>query len=163
MATPIGLSSPQMEKMKLQRLEREAKTKKVGAWGAQVGRLTARAPKQPPTTGPDSFNAFFHPERVAVAPNESSSAANSNPSWPFPRPTIVPTVAPVRAPVPPTTNKLDANNATAEQLVALPGIGTVLAGRILAARPFKSADDLRNVKGIGPKKYEEIRPFFDAP
>jgi competence protein ComEA len=42
----------------------------------------------------------------------------------------------------------------------LPGIGPVLAGRIIAARPFKSADDLRKVKGIGDKRYEKLRPFF---
>ena len=42
-----------------------------------------------------------------------------------------------------------------------PALDRVLAARIVAARPFKSADDLRRVKGIGAKKYERIRPFFD--
>ncbi len=163
MATPVGLSSPQMEKLKLQRLEREAKVAKVGGWGAQAGRLAARAPKQPSKTGPDSFNAFFHPERVAAQRTGSVSSSSPDPSWPFPRPTIAPTPAPMRATPPPTTNKLDVNTATFEQLLALPGIGPVLAGRIISARPFKSADDLRTVKGIGPKKYEEIRPFLGAP
>ena len=40
------------------------------------------------------------------------------------------------------------------------GSGPELASRIMAARPFATADDLRRVKGIGPKKYEKIRPFF---
>jgi DNA uptake protein ComE-like DNA-binding protein len=35
-----------------------------------------------------------------------------------------------------------------------------MAARIIAARPFKSADDLKNVSGIGDKKYETIRPYF---
>ncbi len=159
-ATPVGLSSPQMERQKLQRLEREAKAEKVGAWGAPVGRLTARAPKQPSRTGPDSFDAFFHPERVAAQAKGSANSPTPDPSWPFPRPTIA--RAQTTAPSP-AANKLDANTASSEQLLALPGIGPVLAGRIMAARPFTSADDLRSVKGIGPKKYEEIRPFFDAP
>lgn len=40
------------------------------------------------------------------------------------------------------------------------GIGPILAQRIIDARPFKSADDLRNVNGIGPKTYEKIRASF---
>jgi competence ComEA-like helix-hairpin-helix protein len=58
------------------------------------------------------------------------------------------------------TNKLDVNTATKEQLEDLPGVGPVLADQIIAARPFKSADDLRDVKGIGEKRYEKLRPFF---
>ena len=38
----------------------------------------------------------------------------------------------------------------------------IIAERIIAARPFKSADDLQRVKGIGAgKRYEKIRPFFN--
>jgi competence protein ComEA len=53
------------------------------------------------------------------------------------------------------------NAATESELDHLPGIGAVLAARIIAARPFKSADDLRHVKGIGEKTYEKIRPHFN--
>jgi DNA uptake protein ComE-like DNA-binding protein len=36
-----------------------------------------------------------------------------------------------------------------------------MAARIIAARPFKSADDLKKVSGIGDKKYAQIRPYFE--
>jgi type II secretory pathway component PulK len=36
----------------------------------------------------------------------------------------------------------------------------VMAARIIAARPFRSADDLKKVNGIGDKKYETIRPYL---
>ena len=56
--------------------------------------------------------------------------------------------------------KLDVNTAAEKQLRDLPGIGPVLAQRIIAARPFRSADDLKKVNGIGDKKYDQIRPYF---
>ncbi len=59
--------------------------------------------------------------------------------------------------------QLDLNTATREQLEALPHIGPVLAGRILAERErlgiFKSVDDLLQVKGIGAKSLAQIRPL----
>jgi competence protein ComEA len=57
---------------------------------------------------------------------------------------------------------LDVNAATADELQRLPGIGPVLAARIIAERerrPFASDDDLRRVSGIGPKTLEKLRPF----
>ena len=58
---------------------------------------------------------------------------------------------------------LDLNQATAADLEALPGIGPVIAQRIIAFRqahgPFKKIDDLENVSGIGPKKLEKIKPY----
>ena len=163
-AMPVGLSSPRMEEQKLQRLERAAKVEKVGGWGGSSGRLTARAPKQPSKTGVDSFDAFFHPERVAATAELSKIAPTPDPNWPFPaRATPAPRVVnlpPASAP-PATNGKLDVNTVSKEELIALPGIGPVKAASIMAARPFKSADDLRNVKGIGSgKTYEKIRPFF---
>jgi len=60
----------------------------------------------------------------------------------------------------PPLGKIDINTATEEELKTIPGIGPVMAARIIAARPFKSADDLKNVSGIGDKKYAEMRPYF---
>jgi competence ComEA-like helix-hairpin-helix protein len=59
------------------------------------------------------------------------------------------------------THKLDINTATENELKTIPGVGPATAQNIIAARPFKSADDLRNVKDIGDKKYEKIRPYFN--
>lgn len=59
-----------------------------------------------------------------------------------------------------STAPVDLNSATEAQLEALPGIGPVLAGRILAYgqahNGFTSVEQLRNVTGIGPSHYAEI-------
>jgi len=59
---------------------------------------------------------------------------------------------------------MDLNRAGAADLEALPGIGPVLAGRIIAYReahgPFKTIDDLQQVSGIGPKKLAQVRPYL---
>jgi len=56
------------------------------------------------------------------------------------------------------------NSATRSQLMELPGIGPALAGRILRYRQqrgkFQKVSDLLNVKGIGPKKLEKLKPFL---
>jgi len=152
-ATPVGLNSPEREWHKLQRLEREAKQQKVGAWGANDGRLTARPSTQPPKSGPDSFDAFFRPERLA-APGEAEQIL-------APSAAAAPSLSTVPAPASGSAGALlDPNTATSAELLAIKGIGPVLAGRIIAARPFVNADHLRKVAGIGPKKYEKIRPHF---
>jgi len=56
--------------------------------------------------------------------------------------------------------KLDINTATEKELRLIPSIGPVMAARIITARPFRSADDLKKVNGIGDKKYAEVRPYF---
>lgn len=61
----------------------------------------------------------------------------------------------------PLGKKLDVNTASIAALEALPGIGLVLAQRIIAARPFRSANDLRQVQGISQKRYAALRPFFE--
>ncbi len=57
---------------------------------------------------------------------------------------------------------VDLNQAGLAELDALPGIGPVLAGRILQHRsahgPFREPEDLLAVPGIGPRLYERLRP-----
>ena len=57
--------------------------------------------------------------------------------------------------------KLDLNRATEQDFEALPGIGPVLAERIVEYRhtrgAFRDVEQLRRVKGIGKKKFERIR------
>jgi len=56
---------------------------------------------------------------------------------------------------------IDINRADREALIALPGIGPVLADRIIAYReehgPFKSVDDLIAVSGIGERNINIFR------
>lgn len=56
--------------------------------------------------------------------------------------------------------KIDINQASAKELVKLPGVGPALAKRIIQARkvkPFAHAKELiARVKGIGPAKYKKI-------
>ena len=56
---------------------------------------------------------------------------------------------------------LDLNRAAAEELEALPSIGAVLAKRVITYRKsvggFQTVDELRNVKGIGSKKFDRIK------
>ena len=45
---------------------------------------------------------------------------------------------------------------TAVQYAAVPGIGPVLSGRLVAAQPFSSTAELQAVKGIGPVRADAI-------
>ncbi len=54
----------------------------------------------------------------------------------------------------------DLNTATQEDLESIPGIGSVIASRIISGRPYKTLEDLLKVKGMGKKKLKKIRSFF---
>jgi len=61
----------------------------------------------------------------------------------------------------PPASALDLNRSTAIELTRLPGIGAVLARRIVDAReadgPFSSVDELRRVPGVSARRLERVR------
>lgn len=63
----------------------------------------------------------------------------------------------------PVTFPLDLNSARVEDLMELPDIGEKLARRLVEYRrshgAFRSVEDLRNVRGIGEKRMERLRPL----
>ncbi|HEX5104669.1 MAG TPA: helix-hairpin-helix domain-containing protein [Pirellulaceae bacterium] len=60
--------------------------------------------------------------------------------------------------------KIDINRADWPELCLMPGVGEVLAQRIVADReengPFLELDDLRRVRGIGPLTLEGMKPYL---
>ncbi len=56
-------------------------------------------------------------------------------------------------------DKVDINAASKAQLTTLSGVGDALADRIIEYRkdqgPFKSPEDIQNVKGIGPSIFNK--------
>lgn len=60
-----------------------------------------------------------------------------------------------------TLGKVNLNTGLREELLTLPGVGEVMADRIIAYREeiglFTCVEDLLNVKGIGEKMLEKLR------
>jgi len=134
-AVPPGLKSVREELAKLQQLENQARQEKIGAWGINTSQL---GPPQPlPTI------ALSTPRPGASKPPSGTPKSNRSHGK-------------EKTPL----GKIDINTATEKELTTVPGIGHVIAARIIAARPFGSADDLKRVSGIGDKKYEQTRPYF---
>ena len=155
--TPPGLKSLRIELNKLEQYENEARQGRVGAWGISAGRLNAL-----PQT-PSAFSFFVADGETRSFPARVSSSA-------FVPPVVKP-AASIERSSPVEMNRsyakektplgrIDVNTATEKELRSVPGIGPVIAARIIAARPFRSADDLKRVSGIGDKKYAETRPYF---
>jgi competence ComEA-like helix-hairpin-helix protein len=66
-----------------------------------------------------------------------------------------------------TQGRLNLNTADYAELLRLPGIGPVLARRIIDYRdrhgPFAAIDSLLQVSGIGEVKLEKLRPHMHIP
>jgi DNA uptake protein ComE-like DNA-binding protein len=141
-AVPPGGSSSADELNRLHDLEDQAKKEKLGGWSQDIGAASGTP----------------QPMRTVASPSQPAAAVASTPIAPSPR-TSVAKLPP--AAVAANSDKFDVNTATKEQLEKIPGIGDGLAKRIIAARPFQTADDLKKVKGIGSgKRYNEVRPYF---
>jgi competence protein ComEA len=60
--------------------------------------------------------------------------------------------------------KIDINRAPWPEFALLPDVGETLARRIVESRerdgPFLDHDDLRRVRGIGPKTLESMKPYL---
>jgi competence ComEA-like helix-hairpin-helix protein len=134
-AAPPGSRNLRAEIEKLQQFENQARQEEIGAWGINAGRSPA----------PESSPAIHFSTPKPGASKPSVGTPKSNRSHPKEKTPL---------------GRIDINTATEKELTTVPGIGHVMAARIIAARPFKSADDLKKVSGIGDKKYEEMRPYF---
>ncbi len=64
----------------------------------------------------------------------------------------------------PPRHSIDINRADSAALVTLPGIGPIIAGKIIDYRnthgPFRDLNSLKKVSGIGEKKLQHVRPFL---
>jgi len=118
---------------------------------------------------------------VPAPGTEDVSGGAPEPDWaPAPTPPTTPSPTPTPAPAPISTARpvprpaaeqkplyidgyLDLNAADSTALLALPGIGPALSGRILALRRargrFTRMEELLDVRGVGPKRLEELRAY----
>lgn len=64
----------------------------------------------------------------------------------------------------PVIEQVDVNRASEAELQVVPGIGPAMAKRIVEWRTkngrFERLDDLLNVRGIGVKTLEKLRPYL---
>lgn len=110
------------------------------------------SPPETPTLGLDSSPVETSPPKSTFIPQAK---------------TITPKVTTEQRPKStskePPKSPIDLNRATSEQLQQLPGVGPATASRILQYRKenqgFATVDDLDNVRGIGTKTMEKLRPF----
>ena len=62
------------------------------------------------------------------------------------------------------TNPININTAGFNELIQIPGIGPAYAKKIIRHRKkyngFKTIDDIKRIKGIGGKKFENMKNYI---
>ena len=104
------------------------------------------------------------PKPSTQAPERPIPPGQQPSSVPSPTATVPP--SDIIKPSPPPPNQphiVDLNTATQADLERVPGVGPVLATRIIAYRqyygPFKTVYQLRLIKGVGQQTFDKIKPY----
>ncbi len=118
------------------------------------------------------YNATLIPPAQPVAVSYPASASSSQPSN-FDSISVSSSPSSTSSPSDPSSSisdtpsaaqLVDINRADAAQLDTLPGIGPALSQRIIEYRQqngrFETVEELVNVKGIGEKTLEKLKPYI---
>ncbi len=133
--------------------------------GRAFPRMEPYAPDLPESSEQGEPSApIMQPDGGSVS-GESVPLSSSSDSSTTPRVSEAPSSASTAAPsYGETGGMLNLNTATKEQLKTINGIGDAFAERIIAYRDshggFQSVEELKNISGIGEKRYAQWSPYF---
>jgi DNA uptake protein ComE-like DNA-binding protein len=111
------------------------------SWAAEVTPKAEAAPEAKPTAKPAAAPKAVEPKAVepkAAAPKAAAAKAAAKPAAASPA-------------------SVSVNKASVAELVAVKGLPKAVAAAIVAARPFKTLDELVKVKGMGVKMLDKLK------